>query len=416
MRCSNRSLVIAAFVGVVAAAASGQVTPAGSQPASKPATAPADEVAVIVNGQPIMESHLNQILTGGRKMTAEELAQVRERIKPRMRSLFDYVIGNELIIQAAREEGIGLTEQEWNDEFEKAFAKKLQSFQMSREQAAETIQKQLGRTLDEYKKDMVNSSAFRTPILQDRIIHQKLADKLKVTDDEVKDFYEQNKASRYTTKEDHVRARHILFGIKNPETGQPMSEEAKQAQRKKAEEILIEVKKPDADFAALAREHSSCPSGKSSGGDLSYFRRAAMVAPFADAAFAAKVGEISGIVETVHGYHIIEVTDRLGPGETIPFEAEKDRIRNTLEAQRPQKVLTQYKEDLRSRAKIVYPPGKEPPSQPAPPQRSVMSRPTSRPTMPPASRPAMRPGASPMSRPAGRVQISPPAARTSPAR
>jgi len=404
-------LVIAVFVGAVAAAASGQVTPAGSQPASKPATAPADEVAVIVNGRPIMESHLNQIVTGGRKMTAEEIAQVRERIKPQMRSLFDYVIGNELIIQAAGEEGIVLTEQEWNDEFEKAFASRLQGRQMSREQAAEVIQNQLGKTLDEYKKDMVNSPAFRTPILQDRIIHQKLADKLKVTDAEVKDFYEQNKVSRYTTKEDHVRARHILFGINDPETRQPMSTEAKQAQRKKAEEMLIEVKKPGADFAALAREHSSCPSGKSSGGDLSYFPRARMVAPFAEAAFATKVGEISGIVETVHGYHIIEVTGRLGPGEVIPFEAVKEQIRSMLETQKPKQVLTQYKQDLMNRAKIVYPPGKEPASRPAPPQRPVMSRPASRPMI----SPAMRPATSPTSRPAGRLRAPLPPPQTAPA-
>lgn len=374
---------------------------------------PADEVAVIVNGQAIMESRIDQIISRGRKMSSEQLAEARLRIKPQMKAFFDYVINNELVVQAAQQEGVVLTDQEWNDEFEKAFTRMIEGRKMSREQAAEGIKNELGKTLDEFKKDTIQSQAFRVPILQDRILRQKLADKLKVTDDEVKDFYEQNKASRYTTKEDHVRARHILFGIKDPESREPLSEEAKQAQRKKAEEMLIEVKKPGADFAALAREHSSCPSGKSSGGDLGYFSRGGMVPPFAEAAFAAKVGEISGIVETVHGYHIIEVTGRLGPGETIPFEAVKEQIRNMLEAQRPQKVLTQYKEDLRSRAKIVYPPGKEPPS---PPQRPVMSRPTSRPTTPPTSRPAMRPGTSPMSRPAGRVQISLPAAQTLPAR
>ena len=166
--------------------------------------------------------------------------------------------------------------------------------------------------------------------------------------------------------------------------------------------MLIEVKKPGADFAALAREHSSCPSGKRSGGDLGYFAKARMVPAFSEAAFAMKAGDISDVVETDFGYHIIKVTGRVAAGEAMPFDAVKDQIRTQLEQQKLRTVVDRYRGELKSKAKIVYPPGKEPPSQPAP--------------RPPMSRPAMRPGTSPASRPAGRAPITLPRPQTAPAR
>ncbi len=130
---------MAAIACATAAATFGQIVPAVSQPASKPGTAPADEVAVVVNGQPIMESDIDGVLSQGRKLSADELAQLRQRVKPQMRSLFDYMIGNELLIQAAKEEGVVLTEQDWKEEFQKTYDKWVQGNGWSQEQAAQEI-------------------------------------------------------------------------------------------------------------------------------------------------------------------------------------------------------------------------------------------------------------------------------------
>jgi len=133
----------------------------------------------------------------------------------------------------------------------------------------------------------------------------------------------------------------------------------------KAEELLQQIK-DGADFAELARVNSSCPSA-AKGGDLGFGeksdpnsgRRGTWVAPFEKAAFELEVGQVSNIVETQFGYHIIKVTDRKEAG-VITFEQAKDDILQTLTQQRQNELAMQYVKSLRDKANIVYPPGKEP--------------------------------------------------------
>ena len=164
-----------------------------------------------------------------------------------------------------------------------------------------------------------------------------------------------------------------------------MTPEEKAEAKKKAEKVLAEVKKPDADFAALAKQNSDCPS-KERGGDLGFFpRKGAMVEEFSTAAFALKKGEISGIVETQFGYHIIKLTDLKQPtlADVTP------EVRERLSRQKIGDEVSKYTEQLRKTAKIVYPPGKEPASRPA---MSMMPRPTPRPGMrPPVGGASTRP-------------------------
>jgi peptidyl-prolyl cis-trans isomerase D len=120
---------------------------------------------------------------------------------------------------------------------------------------------------------------------------------LAITDGEVKAWYDGHK-DRYQQAEER-RASHILIGFEKL---------GKDKARTKAEEVLKEVRKNPAAFADLARKNSDDPGSAAKGGDLGFFGSGMMVKPFEDATFALKEGEISGIVESDFGFHIIKLT------------------------------------------------------------------------------------------------------------
>jgi peptidyl-prolyl cis-trans isomerase D len=142
-----------------------------------------------------------------------------------------------------------------------------------------------------------------------------------LSEDELRKAYTDGIA-RYSVPEER-RASHILV---KAEAGAPAAEREKA--RAKAETLLAEVRKSPAAFAELARKNSDDPGSAAQGGDLDFFGRGQMVKPFEDSAFALKPGEISGIVESDFGFHIITLTAVRG-GQTRPFEA----VRGEVEAE-----------------------------------------------------------------------------------
>ena len=146
-----------------------------------------------------------------------------------------------------------------------------------------------------------------------------------VNDADLKTYYEQNKA-RFSTKEER-RASHIL--ITAPAS---MSAADRAKAKAKAEQLLADVKKAPNTFADAARKNSQDPGSAEKGGDLDFVTQGAMVKPFEDAMFALKKGEISGVVETEFGYHIIHLTD-IKPVVVSPFEQVHATIENEVRAQ-----------------------------------------------------------------------------------
>ena len=157
-----------------------------------------------------------------------------------------------------------------------------------------------------------------------------------VPETEIAAFYQQN-LSQYQTPA-QLRASHILFKLEGKD------EKVVQAL---AEDVLKKAKAPNADFAALAKQYSEDDTNNQNGGDLDYFGRGRMVAEFEQAAFGMKAGEISNLVKTAFGFHIIKVVDNQ-PDQTRPIaevhaeledqlkwqkaQAEAERIAKSLEA------------------------------------------------------------------------------------
>ncbi|MGH6609290.1 MAG: SurA N-terminal domain-containing protein, partial [Burkholderiaceae bacterium] len=158
---------------------------------------------------------------------------------------------------------------------------------------------------------------------------ESMAGNINVSEEAVKNFYEQNKA-RYGTEEQR-RASHILTTAEGSD---------KAAARKKAEAILAKVKANPKEFAALARENSKDPGSAAQGGDLGFFGRGMMVKPFEETAYRLKEGEISDIVETDFGFHIIRVTE-IKPAQAKPLAEVRADIERELKSQQAQKNFTE---------------------------------------------------------------------------
>ncbi|MFS0753825.1 SurA N-terminal domain-containing protein [Noviherbaspirillum sp. 1P10PC] len=163
-----------------------------------------------------------------------------------------------------------------------------------------------------------------------------IASQVSVSDADIKSYYEQN-AKRYTTEEQR-RASHIL--ITAPKEA-PAKERS--AAKAKADALLAQLRKNPGDFAKLAKENSQDPGSAERGGDLDFFGKGMMVKPFEDAAYKLKKGEISDVVESEFGYHIIQVTD-IKPGGVRSLEQVKDEIASEIRKQLAAKKYTEMAE------------------------------------------------------------------------
>jgi peptidyl-prolyl cis-trans isomerase D len=156
-----------------------------------------------------------------------------------------------------------------------------------------------------------------------------------VSADEVRQFYEENQ--KQYAKGEERQASHILIAV-----DANASAEQKQAARAKAEQLLKQVKQNPASFAEVAKKNSQDPGSAAKGGDLGFFPRGAMDKPFDDAVFGMKVGEISDLIETKYGYHIIKVTGEKKHG----FDESKKQVELDLKRQRAGKKFADLAEQL----------------------------------------------------------------------
>ncbi|MFT5590885.1 MAG: peptidyl-prolyl cis-trans isomerase D [Bradyrhizobium sp.] len=170
-----------------------------------------------------------------------------------------------------------------------------------------------------------------------------LAAQITVTDQEAADFYEQNK--RRFGVEEQRRASHILVNLKKD-----ASAADKATAKAKAEKLLAQVRKNPADFAKIAKASSEDQGSAPNGGDLDFFGKGAMTPPFEDAVFKLKLNEISDVVETDFGFHIIEVTE-IKPASFRTLAQVKPEIVADI---KKQKAAKQYSEAAEVFSNSVY--------------------------------------------------------------
>lgn len=188
-----------------------------------------------------------------------------------------------------------------------------------------------------------NSKQFETPeqaraefllLSQDAIASQ-----LTVSDAEIKAWYDSHK-SRYSVAEER-RASHILVTF---------GKDDKDKSKARAEALLQEVQKKPAAFAELAKKNSQDPGSADKGGDLGFFGRGAMVKAFEDAAFTLKEGEVSGLIESEFGFHIIRLT-AIRAGKEKPLAEVRGEIEDEL---RRQSAARKFAEAAETFSNLVY--------------------------------------------------------------
>ncbi len=322
------------------------------QPEPKP---DANAVVVTVNGERITQGRLDQNLNRQMKMAGAQLGNLPpaylEQFKKQMKQrILDSLVGETLIDQQVKAANIEVTEAEAMAAIEERVAQQKPPITI---QALQQMVESQGESFDEFKRQ------YRLNLARQELMETQWTGKIDVNDADAQTYYDGHPKEFETAEQ--IQASHILIA---PDPNNPDPNDAKVAARTKAEELLKQVR-DGGDFAELAKANSSCPSA-AGGGDLGLFGRGQMVPPFEEAAFALEPGEVSDVVETRFGYHIIKVTDHQD-SQKVPLEEAKQAIMERLIAQKKQEVVREYLQDLKDKATIVYADGFAPASvRPAP--------------------------------------------------
>jgi peptidyl-prolyl cis-trans isomerase SurA len=254
-----------------------------------------DRIVAVVGNQIILESELKAQLALYATQFGIDLKDQQRKKQIEAELLEQMINDNLLLIQAQKDTTIEVT----SKEVENAVKEQLEKVksQFSSEEAFGDQLKAEGLTENELKKKY--REQIKKQMLIDRLISRKLF-KVSITTKEVKDFYQTYKDS-IPDQPQSVKLSHILLEIK-PSQG------TLESLKKKAEMVLDKAKKGE-DFTSLASKYSDDPTGKS-GGDLGFFKKGDMIEKFEKVAFALNPGEISDLVATEFGYHIIKVEEK----------------------------------------------------------------------------------------------------------
>lgn len=240
------------------------------------------------------------------------------------------MITTELMFQKSSEEGYTFSEEDAVSEIEKIKGN------YPTEELFKAAMEQQGLT-----EDMMRTQIERNLTIK-KFVDEEIRPKQVVTDEEKRTYYEENKS--IWDHEDEVAARHIL--IKTSKDDPPDTLASRKA---RIDELMARIRKGE-ELYDLAIEFSECPSA-SKGGDLGYFSRGRMVKPFEEVAFSLDVGEISDVVKTDFGYHIIQVYDKREAG-TLPYEEVEEHIDADLKSRHINEALRTLIEELRTNGNI----------------------------------------------------------------
>jgi peptidyl-prolyl cis-trans isomerase C len=291
-------------------------------------TAPPDfpEIVARVNGTEITRT----ALLNRAEALKGQLPQVQ--IGPDFyQRVLDDMVGGELLYQSVEKKGLVPTTEEIDAEIES------QKGRMGGEAGLTRALESQGLTLDDLRMELKKEIGIQ------KLIERDFVPAITVTPEEKRKFYDENSAQMQ--RPEQFRAAHIL--IRLDESATP---EAKEEARKKAG-ALRSLLDAGQDFAELARKNSDDPGSKKTGGELPWMNKGQTVPPFEAAALALAPGEMSGVVETEYGFHIIKLHERRTAG-VMSYEEVEGRIDEFLKRKTLQQKIETEVQTLRTQGKV----------------------------------------------------------------
>jgi len=294
--------------------------------------APQEEKIAVVNGVVITRADFDRaVQTLERK--AKRPGRHNKNPDPAAikKEALDNLINLELLYQEGKKAGVEVSDEELNHHFDTL---------KNRFPTEESFNTWMEKT--NLSEEVIRYHMRRGMVVKN-FTQQKLMESIEVPEKEVKAYYEAHKKAYRQPEE--IRASHILIKV------DPKSEDAvKTEARERAEAVKKRIDNGE-DFAALAKELSEGPS-REKGGDLGYFKRGQMVKPFEKAAFAMKPGEVSDVVTTRFGFHIIKVIDKKPAGQ-LAYEEVKSQIELMLKQRKLSTKVDDFLEKKKKEANIT---------------------------------------------------------------
>ena len=293
-----------------------------------------DRIVAVVNQEVITFSEIEKWSRPFQKeIQTEDRLERRERIHEVLRKVLDRIIEEKLIEQEARKFGIKVT----SKEIEVAIEKVKQKNQINNQEGLEKALAAEGLTLEAFRRDVERS------ILRNKFINLAVKVEQEAGEKELMEFFQKN-MDHYRVKESY-RPAHILFLILR----EAMPEQIQRV-RKKSQKVLERIRE-GADFAKMAMEYSEDPSSRNEGGDLGYFKKGELLPALEKEVTKLHIGEMSGLIRTELGFHILKLLDRKG-GEPPPFEEIKEKVQADYYEKEWEKAFQQFLSKLKEKSII----------------------------------------------------------------
>jgi parvulin-like peptidyl-prolyl isomerase len=293
----------------------------------------ADRIVAVVNDEVITLSELNRLLEPYKsRLEKAPLGLERDKALADARmDVLNQLVSNLLMEQQARKSGIAVRDAEVTEAIEELLVKR----NFSQDELYRMLERD-GMTLDAYRKGM------RDQLMRIKLLQREIKTKVGVSDEEIGEYYSKHRAV-YEGNE-AVRIRQILLLL-------PKSADEDGRARLRAEAEALQRRLADGEsFVLLAARHSQGPAA-SEGGDIGFVERGVILPEVEEVAFSLPMNQVSPLIESPVGFHIIQVTDRRGAGLKA-MEAVREEIRARIEQEKLEKKFEEWIVALRKKSHV----------------------------------------------------------------